>query len=106
MSWRQSMYRQELRAQIDVERRRKRNVRKKNKMKIKLDNLDDHDGCVMVTCEDKVAAELDQTVAGARWECPADMDTAYAMPIDHAGLADELRKEGYELDLDEYCPPD
>ena len=75
-------------------------------MKIKLDNLDDREGAVMITCGDQEAAKLDQSIAGAMWEAPGDMDIAYAMPTDHAELVAELEEQGYELDLDEYCPPD
>jgi hypothetical protein len=77
---------------------------------VKLDNLDDRDGCVMATIEGPDAhlhAKDDQTIAGSRWECAGDMpELAYAMPCDHAGLVAELEAEGYDLDLSEYCPPD
>ncbi len=75
-------------------------------MKIKLDNLDDRDGCVMITCDNQEAAKHDQSIAGSMWEAPGDMDIAYAMPLDHPNLLDELKKEGYEINEDDYCSPD
>jgi hypothetical protein len=74
--------------------------------KIRLDNLDDREGCVMIDCESQILATHDQTIAGARWECPSDMTSAYAMPLDHPDLLDQLKKEGYEINDDEYSPPD
>jgi hypothetical protein len=74
--------------------------------RIKLDNLDDREGCVMIDAESKILAVHDQSIAGAHWEAPDDMDGAYAMPGDHPGLLEELKKEGYEIDDSEYCPPD
>lgn len=73
---------------------------------IKLDNLDDRDGCVMIEARSQVLAEHDQTIAGSKWECPGDMDIAYAMPGDHPGLLEELEKENYIIDDSEYIPPD
>jgi len=70
--------------------------------RIKLDNLDDREGCVMVDAESKILAVHDQSIAGAHWEAPDDMDGAYAMPGDRPGLLEELRKEGYEIDDSEY----
>jgi hypothetical protein len=75
---------------------------------VHLDNLDDRDGCVMVTVSGPGAhawAMEDQTIAGARWEGDRD-DFAYAMPADHPGLVAELESEGYTLNLDEYSPPE
>jgi hypothetical protein len=74
--------------------------------KIKLDNLNDREGCVMVWADSKILAIHDQTISGCRWEAPDDMDGAYAMPMDHPGLLEELKKEGYDIDDSEYCPPD
>jgi len=74
--------------------------------RIKLDNLDDREGCVMVEAESKILAVHDQSIAGSKWEAPDDMDIAYAMPMDHPGLLEELKKENYDIDDSEYCPPD
>jgi len=106
MGWKDTMYRQEDRAQKRAEDRMKKAGRQRNRMKVSLDNLEDRDGCVMATCDDQAAARWDQTISGAQWEIPSDMDIAYAMPLDHAGLVAELEKDGYELDTSEYCPPD
>jgi len=76
---------------------------------VKLDNLDDRDGCVMATVSGAGAlkwAKNDQSIAGSRWEASDGDDFAYAMPCDHAGLVAELEKEGYTLDLDDYTPPE
>lgn len=73
---------------------------------IKLDNLDDREGCVMIEAKSQVLAEHDQTIAGSKWECPGDMDIAYAMPMDHPGLLEELEKESYIIDDSEYSPPE
>jgi len=75
-------------------------------VKIKLDNLDCEDGFVLITCEDREAARDDQSIAGAHWEVPGDLLVAYAMPVDHQGLVEKLEEDGYELDLDDYCPPE
>jgi hypothetical protein len=74
--------------------------------RIKLDNLDDREGCVMIEAESKILAIHDQSISGSRWEAPDDLDIAYAMPMDHPGLLEELKKEGYEINDDEYSPPD
>jgi hypothetical protein len=74
--------------------------------RIKLDNLDDREGCVMIEAESKILAVHDQSIAGSHWEAPDDLPIAYAMPGDHPGLLEELKKEGYEINEDEYCPPD
>lgn len=74
---------------------------------VKLDNLDDRDGCVMATVSGLGAltwAKDDQTIGGASWEGADGDDFAYAMPLDHPGLVEELEGEGYELDLSEYDP--
>jgi hypothetical protein len=75
-------------------------------MKIKLDNMDRDDGSVLVTCEDKDAAENDQSIEGSHWECPRDMDCAYAVISDRPGLVEALEKQGYDVDASEYCEPD
>lgn len=74
-------------------------------MKIKLDNLSDRAGCVLVTSHDVAAARDDQSIAGSRWEV-ADGALAYAMPTDSFGLLAELKAEGYDVDDSEYSPPD
>lgn len=74
--------------------------------RIKLDNLDDREGCVMIEAESKILAVHDQSISGSNWEAPDDLNIAYAMPMDHPGLLDELKKEGYEINDDEYSPPD
>ena len=79
---------------------------KKAPFRIKLDNLDDREGCVMIEAESKILAVHDQSISGANWEAPDDLDIAYAMPMDHPGLLEELKKEGYEINEDEYSPPD
>jgi len=75
-------------------------------MKIKLDNLDRDDDSVLVTCEDKEAARDDQSIEGSHWECPRDMEGAYAVISDRPGLVEALEKEGYDVDASNYCPPD
>ena len=74
--------------------------------RIKLDNLDDREGCVMIEAESKILAVHDQSISGSNWEAPDDLSIAYAMPMDHPGLLEELKKEGYEVNDDEYSPPD
>lgn len=74
--------------------------------RIKLDNLDDREGCVMIDAESKILAVHDQSIAGCHWGARDDMDGAYAMPGDHPGLLEELKKENYEIDDSEYYPPD
>jgi hypothetical protein len=73
---------------------------------IRLDNLDDEEGGVMIDCESQILATHDQSVAGSHWECPSDMDIAYACAGDHPGLVEELTKEGYIVNDDNYWPPD
>lgn len=75
-------------------------------MKIKLDNQDHTDGMVLVTCADKDAARDDQSIDGNNWECPRDMDIAYAIISDRPGLVAELEKQGYDVNTDEYSEPD
>jgi len=74
--------------------------------RIRLDNLDDREGCVMVWADSKILAVHDQSIGGSMWEAPDDMDGAYAMPLDHPDLLAELKKEGYEINEDEYSQPD
>jgi len=78
---------------------------KKAPFKIYVDNLEDRDGCVMVSCNSKILAEHDQSIAGSMWECPGDLNIAYAMPLDSPTLLQELRDGGYEIDDSEYSPP-
>lgn len=73
--------------------------------KISMDNLDHH-GAVMIYCNSQILATHDQSIAGSMWECPGDMDVAYAMPCDHPGLLEELKSEGYVINEDNYSPPD
>ena len=76
-------------------------------IRITLDNLDDRDGCVLITTPDKAAAVFDQSIAGAQWEAPEDMDIAYAMPSDSPTLLAELEAEGYIIaDYTGYTPPE
>lgn len=71
--------------------------------RIKLDNLDDREGCVMITAESVILAIHDQSIAGSNWEISDGL--AYAMPADHPSLLAEIKQEGYEVDDTEYCPP-
>lgn len=74
---------------------------------VSLDNLDDREGCVMVTASGHGAgawAKRQQSIGGSSWERDGS-DFAYAMPCDHAGLVAELEAEGYVLNLDDYSPP-
>lgn len=75
---------------------------------VKLDNLEDRDGAVMAFVEGKGAAKWakdQQSIADSNWESDGP-DFAYAMPTDHEGLVEELESEGYDLNLDEYSPPE
>jgi hypothetical protein len=76
---------------------------------VKLENLDDREGSVMAEVRGDGAlawALSDQAIGGARWEgVDRDPDYALAFPADWSGLVEQLQKEGYELDLDDYCPP-
>lgn len=73
-------------------------------LKIKLDNLDDHDGLVTVYTDDYEHALLDQTIRGCSWEAPADMDVAYATIANEPDLVAKLEADGYEVDASEYAP--
>lgn len=85
-----------------------RNPTMGKKFVLVLDNLDqEEEGTVVITVKGRGAAAWakdDQSVAGARWETDGP-DFAYAMPLDHPGLVEELENDGYELNLDEYSPP-
>lgn len=73
-------------------------------LKIFLDNLEDRNGMVLVTCRDGQRAKVEhQSIDGTRWE--ADGDFGYAMIEDRPGLVADLKAEGYEVDESEYSPP-
>jgi len=76
---------------------------------VKLASLDGDDGGVLATVQGWGAhawARWDQSIGGSHWETPRDMPRlAYAMPSDDPTLIDDLRAEGYKLDLSEYAPP-
>lgn len=74
--------------------------------KILLDNLEDRDGCVLITTHCKLLAVHDQSIGGANWEVPDDMDIAYAMPSDHPDLLESLVDLGYVVDDANYSPPE
>lgn len=71
-------------------------------MKIKICNLDSE--FVTVYCDNREEARHDQSILGCRWECPFDMDVAYAVIDDQMDLVTLLEKEGYEVDDSEYFP--
>lgn len=95
-----------------------------NKLLLKLDDLEDRDGCVLVTLTGPNAAgfaRFHQTFGGSSWECDGD-EFAYAMPMADNSLVSEARdlcgdqnywdwKDSDEhdrqahvaLDLSEYC---
>ena len=74
-------------------------------MKVRLDNLDRGDGSVLAWASAQDAQE-DQTIAGARWEYPSDLEgDAYAIITDFKGLVKTLEQDGYTLDTDEYMEP-
>ena len=89
------------------------------KITLQLDNLDDRDGCVMVTlCGPGAAvfAKHNQSFGGARWECNGDT-FAYCMPVDTAELAQEAEELAgthileigtfkVTVDESEYSPPE
>ncbi len=87
---------------------------RKDRLTVKLSNSESEDaqvgGWVMAEIEGDFAhewAESDGSIGGSSWETASDMpDFAYAMPCNHAGLVEELRKEGYVLDLSEYLTPE
>ena len=75
------------------------------KIKISLDNLNAEDDQVMVYCQDQEAAKQDQSIHGSRWECPGDMQVAYASICQEKDLVKKL-EAGYEVDADQYFPED
>lgn len=91
-------------------RRHWRRTVTKSRFVVKLSNIDGDDVCVLAEVRGWGAhawAEWDQTIGGSSWETARDLPGyAYAMPVNHAGLAEELGAEGYDLDLSEYSPPD
>ena len=80
-------------------------------MEIRLDNLSrDHQlgGTALITMRGPYAAakaERDQSIAGSHWETDDD-DFAYAIVVDHPDLVDELENDGYDVNTDDYSPPD
>lgn len=79
-------------------------------MRVSLACSDDDDGSVTVYCEDKARAKHEQSISldgqSAQWECPGDMDTAYASLCNFYDLATALTAAGYDVDDSEYTPPD
>lgn len=77
---------------------------------VKLTNCDGDETSVLATVEGPGAqkwAENDMSISGSSWETPHDMpNVAYAMIADYPGLVNDLRAEGYKLDVSEYCPAD
>lgn len=90
------------------QRRRRGAPTDKSSLVVRLETCDDGI-TVLATVEGRAAhewARTDQTIAGSRWETPRDMPgVAYAMPANEPGLVDELRREGYRLDVSAYEPP-
>lgn len=95
--------------------KRRRHIRRtlqKDRLTVKLCTMGDypHADTVMAEVQGLNAhawADHDGYIAGSSWETPRDMPGfAYAMPCNHAGLVNELRAEGYVLDLSEYSEPD
>ena len=73
---------------------------------VHLDNLDRVDGTVLVFVDDDRAkdfGELDQTILGSRWES-CDNEFIYTVLDDYPKLVEDLAKEGYSLNLDNYSP--
>lgn len=66
-------------------------------MKITL-KFGDGEGGVLVTA-DAEEARNDQTIHGTRWE--TDGDLGYAILVDERGLVEELRNEGYEVEIED-----
>lgn len=79
-------------------------------MRVSLSNSDDDDGMVTVYCEDQEQARHDQSVSidgqSSNWECPSDMDVAYASLCNFYDLSKALTDAGYEVDDSEYSAPD
>lgn len=61
------------------------------------------DGNVNVWCNDVEGARNDQSIQGSRWEF--DGDLAYAIITNTPDLDDELRAEGYVVDISEWHTP-
>lgn len=79
-------------------------------VRVSLSNSDDDNGQVTVYCEDQRQARHDQSISldgqGSSWECPRDMDCAYASLGNFYDLEKALTDAGYEVDASEYCAPD
>lgn len=73
---------------------------------VKLTNVDDDTGSVLVVCSDQRVKEEQQSIAGSNWEAPGDMDIAYAIVCDAPDLVASLEAEGYNVDQSEYCSPE
>jgi hypothetical protein len=89
-------------------RRHLRRTLRKDRLTLSLNNDSSYEGSVLISAQGWDAwlwAKNDQSIAGSRWES-AGSDYIYAMPSDHPKLVDELRKEGYKLDLTYYCFPE
>jgi hypothetical protein len=87
---------------------RKREVARAARMFIKLDNMEDREGMVMVTMTGEGAgekAELDQSIDGSSWEI-LEETFAYTYIMDRPGLVEELEAQGYDVNTDEYWEPD
>lgn len=90
-----------------------RMARCKTRLTVALDNQGDSLTAVVQGWRAGQWAASDQTIGGSGWEL-ADgrlhstprSRLAYAMPGDYPGLAEELRKEGYRLDLSCYSEPE
>ncbi len=76
------------------------------KPEITISTNDDDDGTITLYCDDVEAARDAQCVLGSHWECPGDMDTAYAGVMNQADLVTALESEGYDVDAAEWSPPD
>lgn len=65
-----------------------------NKLLIKIDNLEDRDGCALVTLTGpnaSVFAKFHQSFCDSTWEISGD-DFAYCMPLDNDKLTAEAAK--------------
>lgn len=88
------------------------------KITLQLDNLDDRDGCCMVTlCGPEAAAfaSWQQSFGGAMWEATEGDTFAYCMPVDGPELEHEAQELAgrhefehgvweVEVDTSEYSP--
>jgi hypothetical protein len=72
-------------------------------MKIYPDNGDSD--FVHCRAESAEAAREDQSIDGNKWEF-VDGTYAYAMLCDRKSLVADLKKEGYDVNTDEYWEPD